>query len=63
MKCDNSGIHQIISPTCCGKDATRGVTVHYHELERDVLNLCDDCARNLARDARRHGYKVEIRKL
>lgn len=63
MKCDNGGIHQIISPACSGGEATIKLTVQYHELESDTLNLCGECAKNVARDARRHSYKVKQQKL
>lgn len=55
MRCENSTYH-ILPPTCGGKQATHRVTITYNEVERDELLLCETCAKNLVRDARRHGH-------
>lgn len=62
MRCDNSkSWAAILHPTCGGNEATKLVTVHYDKYrdgEHDTLDLCDECAKAIAKDARRHGYKV-----
>lgn len=65
MKCDNrcTDAYCVIRPQCFDGDATRRVTVVYSPVEADTLFLCADCARALAADARRHGYRVSNRKL
>lgn len=45
------------------REAARKVTVTYSEVESDELHLCLECARWLATDARRHGYKVATARL
>ena len=64
MKCDNDSSmgHTIISPQCYKGEATKKVVVQYNEVGKDTLDLCDKCAKNVAADARRHGYKVTITK-
>ena len=65
MKCDNdSSMGQgIIAPQCLWGKATKQVTVQYNEVERDVLNLCEECAAEVTKDARRHGYKTQTKNL
>jgi hypothetical protein len=55
--------HCIISPQCFSSKATREVTIEYNEIEKDVLNLCEECAGYLKKDACRYGYKVSARKI
>ena len=61
MKCDNDSSmgHCVINPQCFRGEATVILTIEYNEVERDTLNLCEDCAKNVAKDAKRHGYKVK----
>jgi len=63
MKCDNSE-SKILSGGCYRSEATRSLTVKYDPLtdEHDTLNLCDNCAKRIKSDARKHGYKVTTQK-
>jgi len=66
MLCENAyrrGRGIGIEPSCYANEATKEVTVIYHELESDTFFLCDECAEALKRDAIKHGYRVKIRKL
>jgi len=66
MLCENAyrrGRGIGIETQCYANEATKEVTVIYHELESDTFFLCDECAKALKRDAIKHGYKVKIRKL
>ena len=65
MKCENASTtgHNIGIPQCFSNEATVSLTVQYHELEKDVLSLCGECAKKVKGDARRHGYKVQAEKL
>jgi hypothetical protein len=65
MICENSSSRatQIGIPQCFMNTATTIITVHYHELESDTLLLCNECAKHLRKDARRHGYKIRSKKI
>lgn len=67
MKCENGQKaydgHAILSPACFRDEVTRQVTIEYNDVEKDVLNLCEGCARRIMADARRHHYKVRSKKL
>lgn len=67
MKCDNGEKaylgHPILSPACYRDEATREVTIEYNDVEKDVLNLCESCARRIMADARCHHYKVSSKKI
>ena len=65
MKCDNDSSmgHCIVTPQCFKGEVTRLVTVKYNMVEKDELSLCEECAKALARDARRHRYKLHTQKL
>jgi hypothetical protein len=43
---------------CFNEPATVKVTVRYNDVESDTHVLCDECGRELKRDARSHGYSV-----
>lgn len=63
MLCDNAcraRSSPIVSPQCYDNPAVCRVTITYNEVENDVLDLCDDCATAIRRDARRHGYYVKV---
>ena len=65
MQCENAsrlGHYPVVSPQCWDGTATRTVTVQYNEVEKDTLYLCAECAKAVAKDARRRGYKVTNRK-
>lgn len=61
-KCENGQAahlgHAICAPACYNDAAVRTVTVSYNEVEKDTLQLCEECAKVISRDARRHGYRV-----
>lgn len=60
-RCDNSSGRlggAIVAPGCPGNPPTRTVTINYDAHRSDVLSLCDGCSKTVARDARRHGYKI-----
>lgn len=63
MNCDNDSSmgHTIIHPQCYKGQAKVALTIQYNEVEKDVLNLCEDCAKVVTKDARRHGYKVQAK--
>jgi len=63
--CENASTtgHNIGIPQCFNSKATKLVTIKYNDVETDTLTLCNDCARAVASDARRHHYKVTIRPL
>jgi hypothetical protein len=64
--CDNdssSGGYPVVSPQCYKGRATRLVTVRYNEVESDSLCLCEDCARLLKREAKRHRYQITTKRL
>jgi len=66
MKCENASINGTgvsVYPQCFNNEATREVTVIYNEVERDTLYLCNECTKNLKRDARKHGYKVITKRI
>jgi hypothetical protein len=64
--CDNGRAayrgHPICAPACYIGVAARTVTVSYNEVEKDTLELCEDCAKVISRDAKRHGYRVSSRR-
>ena len=60
MQCDNSE-SRILAGGCYRREATQKVVVRYSHCEVDGLDLCADCAEPIAKDARRHGYKVTRR--
>lgn len=43
--------------------ATRKVEVVYNEVEKDSLNLCEDCYKRLRVLVRRQGYKLVSNKI
>ena len=53
--------HPICAPACYNGVAVRTITVSYNEVEEDTLHLCQECAKVISRDARRHGYRVSSR--
>jgi len=63
MKCDNSE-GKILSGGCYRDEATCSLTVKYDPLtdEKDTLNLCNNCSKRIKSDAKKHDYKVTIRK-
>lgn len=65
MQCDNDSSmgHRVIYPQCFKGKVTKRVTIQYNEVESDTLDLCDDCTKNVAEDARHRRYKVRILKL
>ena len=62
MICDNAYFNHKseleVPPQCYDNTATKAITIEYSEVESDILSLCDECAKAVAKDARRHGYKV-----
>ena len=65
MQCENAsrlGHYPVVSPQCYDGAATRIVTIQYNEVEKDTLLLCNNCAKAVAKDARRRGYKVTNRR-
>ena len=67
MRCENGEAARMGRPiypgACSGSDAARIVTITYREGDTDTLLLCNECARAISRDARRHRYKVSNRKV
>ena len=63
--CENASTtgHNIGIPHCFSSKATKQVTVQYNDVETDILTLCNECAKAVATDARRHHYKVTDRPL
>ena len=43
--------------------ATRQVQVTYNEVEKDSLNLCESCYKQLKVSVRRQGYKLTSERL
>lgn len=67
MRCENGEAarmgRSIYPGACYGSDATRIATITYREGDVDTLLLCNQCAKAITRDARRHHYKVSNRKV
>lgn len=67
-RCDNwrrayfQGV-PIMAPACDRGNAVLELTITYREGDSDTLLLCRACATRIARDARKHGYTVQRRKL
>ena len=57
-RCNNAEPYPILG-TCPGKVPTVRLKVIYNEVESDTLDLCSGCASAIAKDARKHGYKVK----
>jgi len=58
----------IVSGACYRGTATKEVTIGYVNAigdisEKDVIYLCDDCAKLVKRSARRHGNRVKVKPL
>lgn len=53
-----SGISGI--PQCYKNEVDWIITVYYDEHgDQDTLYLCDECARRLEEDVKKHGYDIE----
>ncbi len=67
MKCENGENaylgHPILSPTCFRDEATRQVTIEYNDVEKNVLHLCESCARRIKNDAMARHYKVRTKRI
>lgn len=63
--CDNagSGTSTIVPDGCYRSVATRRVRIEYNEVEEDVLDLCDSCAKKVVEDAQKHGYRTSVTRL
>jgi len=59
--CQNSsdGVSHIGVAQCYKGEQEVKITVIYHELEKDTLKLCKECAERVEKDAKRHRYNVE----
>lgn len=66
MFCDNAsrrGTGVSVKPQCNQGLRENEVTVIYNAVDRDTMVLCNECTKHLRREARRHGYKVDIKPL
>jgi hypothetical protein len=64
--CDNSsrrGKGVSLTPQCNDGKREFEVTVAYNDAESDTMTLCSECTKNLKADARRHHYKVTVKRL
>ena len=64
MICDNAyNSGSIVPGGCCSQQATKTVKIIYNEVEYDTLKLCNLCCKLISKDAKKHGYLVEIKEL
>jgi hypothetical protein len=65
MICNNSTIkgQPIVQPGCWGNAATVKATIAYGGGEKEVLNLCNDCIKDVKRDVKKYGYKITTRRI
>ena len=63
--CQNSsdGISKIGVSQCYKGEQEVKLTVIYNDVEEDTLRLCKECADRVEKDAKKHDYEVERRRI
>lgn len=64
MICQNSidRADTIMNPGCFKEEAKYEVVIHYNKLnDTDSLLLCENCMKLIVGDAKKHGYRIDVK--
>ena len=65
MRCDNDNTsgNYIYFGGCFNGKAEYKLTIKYNDTEKDILYLCKTCMNNIKKDAEKHNYNTESKKV